>query len=211
MSLAPDLARRLESLIRLGTIAEVDLSASRCRIASGGLTTDWLPWLTLRAGTTRTWDPPTVGEQVVVLSPSGEPSAGVVLFGLYSDSIPAPSASADEDLRLYPDGARIRYNHATGALEATGVKTALVQASESCTLDTPLTTITGDLVVQGKATIHGLLTYLAGLAGFGGGAGNTIQGPLTQFGGALSSEGVSLSAHTHSGVQAGSSRTGGPA
>jgi phage baseplate assembly protein V len=211
MDLAPDHARRIESLIRLGTVAEVDHARARCRVTSGSLTTDWLPWLALRAGTTRTWNPPTVGEQVLVLSPSGETAAGVVLIGIYSDTAKPPSNEPAEDVRLYPDGARIRYNHATGALEATGVKTALVQASGHCTLDTPLTTITGDLVVEGKATVRGLFTYLAGLAGYGTGQATTvIIGPLTQSDGALSSNGIVLHAHTHGGVKAGSDSTAGP-
>ena len=42
-----------------GTIAEADLAAPRVRVDTGGLTTHWLPWLECRAGTTRTWNPPT--------------------------------------------------------------------------------------------------------------------------------------------------------
>ncbi|WMR36092.1 phage baseplate assembly protein V, partial [Metapseudomonas otitidis] len=39
------LARLLENLIRLGTIAEVDHAAARVRVQSGQLLTGWLPWL----------------------------------------------------------------------------------------------------------------------------------------------------------------------
>ena len=42
-----------------------------------------------RAGADREWDPPTIGEQVVLLSPSGNLAQGVVLTGLFSDLIPA--------------------------------------------------------------------------------------------------------------------------
>ena len=125
-----DLIRRLESLIRYGTIAEVQMAPPRVRVKSGGLTSTWLPWFAPRAGTTTEWDPPTVGEQCVLFSPSGNPATGVVLVGLFSDAHPAPSSSPDEHVRDYPDGARITYNHATGALSATGIKTALVQAAE---------------------------------------------------------------------------------
>lgn len=184
MDLAPDLARRLESLIRLGTIAEVDLAAARCRVATGGLTTDWLPWFALRAGTTRTWDPPTVGEQVVLFSPSGDTGAAIALTGLYSDAIAAPSTSADEHLRLYPDGARIRYNHKTGALTVSGVKTAQVQCIESLTVTAPSITLNGHV---------------------------TISGPVTQSDGDLSSEGTVLHTHKHKDVVAGGALTGVPA
>lgn len=230
-SLLADLSRRLESLIRLGAVAEVDLTAPRVRVASGGLTTHWLPWLECRAGTTRTWNPPTVGEQVVLLCPSGEPATGIVLGALNSDSIPAPDSSADTHITLYPDGARVCYNHATGALSAVGIKTALVQASEKVTVDVPETEITGnvtidgDLLVKGTGTITQLLTYLAGLsgnAGSGAGGGTVIRGPITQTQGGITTDGsvvaggdvkagsISLQGHTHEEHGQGGGITGAP-
>ncbi|MEN2925541.1 hypothetical protein FHPHGOJG_02561 [Mannheimia haemolytica] len=73
--------RRLDNIIRLGTIAEVDLTTATARVNSGGITTDFLPWLTFRAGTSQTWSAPTVGEQCVVLSVSGEFTTGVIYLG----------------------------------------------------------------------------------------------------------------------------------
>ncbi|SUX53671.1 Phage P2 baseplate assembly protein gpV [Chromobacterium vaccinii] len=206
-----DLARRIESLIRLGTIAEVDHAARRVRVQSGGLTSNWLPWGTRRAGQTRDWDPPTSGEQVVLLCPSGDPAGGVALLALYSDQFDAPSSSPDEHLRVYPDGALILYNHAAGALTVSGIKTATVQASERVILDVPETLITGNVTISGrltvlgdvlakaKATISGLFSYLAGMAGQGGagGASTTITGNITHTAGTLSSNGVSLHGHRH--------------
>ncbi|WP_434629444.1 phage baseplate assembly protein V [Chromobacterium sp. CV08] len=206
-----DLSRRLESLIRFGTIAEVDHASRRVRVKSGGLTSNWMPWGASRAGQTRDWEPPTPGEQVVLLCPSGDPAGGVALLALYSDQFDAPSGSPDEHLRVYPDGARVLYNHATGALTVSGTKTATVQAAERVTLDVPETLITGNVTINGrltvlgdvmakaKATISGLFSYLAGMAGQGGagGASTTITGNITHQGGALSSNGVTLHSHTH--------------
>lgn len=213
-----ELSRRVENLIRIGTVAEVDHANARIRVTSGGLDTDWLPWFERRAGATRSWDPPTVGEQVMILSPSGEPGAGICLVGIYSAAAPAPSASASLHLMDFPDGAKISYDHASGALEATGIKTALVEASESITaqagvlvtIDAPDTHVTGNLVVDQMATIKGLLTYQAGLAGSPGSVGSAINGNLTHINGALSSNGIVLHTHTHSGVTSGPSNTGGP-
>lgn len=114
-----DLIRRLDNLIRLGTIAGVDHQAARCTVTSGGLTVPNLPWLALRAGDSLEWDPPTVGEQCVLFSPSGEPSQGIALVGLYSQQRPAPANSANVRRRKYPDGAVIDYDHATHTLTAT--------------------------------------------------------------------------------------------
>ena len=215
-----DLSRRLESLIRYGTIAEVQKEPPRVRVQSGQLTTTWRPWLSLRAGDTTEWDPPTIGEQCVFFSPSGEPTTGFALVGLFSDDHPAPSSSLDEHVRAYPDGARITYNHATGARSATGIKTGLIEASEKCTVDCPLTEFTGDvhilgkLIVDGETLLKALLTYMAGLSGQNGEGGQTIidgdirhRGTLSNTG-RLDSNGVVLDSHTHPGDSGGT--TGAP-
>lgn len=197
------LSRMIENLIRLGKIEEIDLSGKTCRVRTGELLTNWLPWITARAGTTRTWNPPTVGEQVLVFSPSGELGAGIVLTGLFSTDNPAPSESAAEHIIDYPDGARIAYNHATHALSATGIQTALVQASQSVTADTPLFHCTGDATVAGSLTVDGLLTYKGGMAGSGGGTGGdaVIEGDVVIGG-------ISYLGHEHPDAQGGT--TGAP-
>lgn len=199
-----DLLRRLDNLIRLGTVHSVDLAEARVRVTVGGVTTGWVPWLAGRAGTTRSWSAPTIGEQVVLLSPGGDLAAGVALPAAYSNAAPAPSANDAEHLTLYPDGARVAYNHATGALTATGVQTATLQSAGLVTIDAPDTHITGTL------TVDQLLTYGNGLSGTGGGNGNQITGDFTHTTGALSSNGIVLDTHTHGGVQSGSNSTGSP-
>ncbi|PHV11315.1 phage baseplate assembly protein V [Chitinimonas sp. BJB300] len=218
-----DLSRRFESLIRSGTITAIDHTSALCRVKTGSLETEWLPWLERRAGDTRTWNPPTVGEQVLVLCPSGEVAAGFVLLGLYSAQKPAPDSQPHTHVITFPDGAYLCYDHALGALIATGIKTALLDASGSITakagqtlvaevgdsvtikaggsvtIDAPTTTITGNLVVQ-KA-----LSFMGGMSGSGGagGAVATIngamqiqQGGLTVSGDVVAG-GVSLKSHTH--------------
>lgn len=192
------LSRLIENLIRAGTIYTVDHAQKRCRVQSGGLLTGWLPWFALRAGTTRDWDPPTIGEQCLIFSPSGEVGAGFVLLGIYSDAFDAPSSSPDEHVRLYPDGARISYNHATGALNAVGIKTALVQAADHITFDCPQVTFTG------KVNIADLLTYENGMVGLGG---TNTAAVIT---GDVIADGISLVNHRHTGVQPGGGNTGNP-
>lgn len=204
------LSRMVENLIRIGTVIAVDHAAARCRVASGELESQWLPWIDRRAGDTRTWEPPTVGEQVVILSPSGEPAGGVVLTGLFADAHAAPSTSASEHVITYPDGARIAYDHASGALTATGIQTATIQAAVAVTLDTPSTHITGDVQIDGTCTIDDLLTYGNGIAGTGGDNENLVSGNFVQVGGMLSSNGIVLDSHTHGGVVPGGGNTGGP-
>lgn len=205
-----ELSRRLENLLRIGTVAEVDHAAALCRVATGDLLTDWLPWFERRAGQTRTWNPPTVGEQAMVLSPSGEPAGGIVLVGIFRAAHPAPDASPTVHVAAYPDGARISYDHASGALVASGIQTALIEAAVSVTLDTPLVTCTNNLHVMGTATVDDLLTYGNGIAGTGGANNNLVSGAFVQTDGVLSSNGIVLDAHTHTGVEPGGGSTGGP-
>jgi phage baseplate assembly protein V len=88
------------------------------RVQTGGLLTGWLPVFAQRAGTDSEWNPPSVDEQCLVLSPSGEPAQGFVLVGLYSDAYPAPDDSPTRHRRAYRDGAVIEYDTETHQLRA---------------------------------------------------------------------------------------------
>ncbi len=66
------------------------------------------------------------------------------------------------------------------------------------------------LTIQCPVIVEQLLTYQAGLSGTGSSAGTTISGNISHSGGELSSNGVTLHAHQHSGVKAGGDCSGGP-
>ncbi|TBU71011.1 phage baseplate assembly protein V [Pseudomonas daroniae] len=176
-----DLTRRLENLIRLGTIAEVDHAAARCRVKTGGLLTAWLPWLTQRAGADTTWHAPSVSEQCVVFSPSGDPAHGVVLFGLYSTQHPAPDNSAARHRQQYCDGAVLDYDTATNTLTAT------LPAGGKVNVTAP-----GGVTIAGNVSITGNVAV-------------TGQVAVTQD---VTAGGISVMNHTHPGVQGGLSSTG---
>lgn len=102
-------------MLRLATVEQVRTEApARCRVRTGDLLTDWLPWLTLRAGgaTGATWWAPVQGEQCLLLAPGGDLLQAVVLPGIYSDAMDAPSDNADvmmmqwspDDHLTYMDG-----------------------------------------------------------------------------------------------------------
>lgn len=200
----PELSRLLENLIRIGTVHSVDYGKRCVRVQTGELLTAWLPWLERRAGETGTWSPPTVGEQVIVLSPSGTVAAGIVLAGLPSNLKDTPSHSADEQVIRFPDGATFTYNHAAGHLAVSGIKTATISASDSITLDTPHTHCTG------KLTADDLLTYNNGLAGVEGDNGNSVTGSFRVTNGDVVADNISVKGHVHGGVLAGGGDTQGP-
>ncbi len=186
--------RLIGNLIRTGTVFAVDLQTrpAKVRIQDGEWQSGWLQWLELRAGTTKTWNPPTAGEQVLALCPGGDTVAGYVLAGLNSDSNPAPSESANEHVTTYPDGARIVYDHAAGALMATGMKTVRAEVAQSFTIKCP------NIILDGKTTVTDLFTYQSGLSGKDGKGNFTeIRGNLRHTDGEIRSNGVVLHTHRH--------------
>lgn len=199
-----ELSRLLENLLRIGTIHSVDHAARRCRVQSGRLVTQWLRWFEGRAGETTTWNPPTVGEQCIILSPSGVVENGLVIYGAPSDVIDTPSHDPVKHVIKFPDGATFTYDHAASHLEIAGIKTAEIIASESVTNRTPLTHMTGRCIVDD------LLTYNNGLVGKAGANGSKVTGGFTNTGGTVSSNGKVLDTHVHSEVYRGSENTGGP-
>lgn len=80
-----EIQRLLRNLIRIGTVSAVNLDGGLCRVDTEKNTTGWLHWLNARAGKTRSWNAPSVGEQVLVLCLGGELDIGFVLPGIFSD------------------------------------------------------------------------------------------------------------------------------
>lgn len=83
-----DHARRLSNVIRYGVVAEADYEHALIRLSlqDGEITTDWIPWITLRAGADRFWWAPEVGEVMLVLAPSGDLATAVALPAAFSNS-----------------------------------------------------------------------------------------------------------------------------
>lgn len=202
-----ELARLLRNMIRTGVIVDIDLSSGRCRVQTGGLVTQWLQWLTHRAGHSRSWWAPSIGEQVLLLAVGGELDTAFVLPGIFSDDNPAPSASADALHVAFPDGAVVEYEPKTSALTVSGIKTATISASQSLTATVPdvrvtaTTRITLDTpeVVCTNKLITGTLEVQKG---------GTMSGNIEHSGGSLTSNGKVLHTHKHPGDSGGT--TGAP-
>lgn len=190
MNSLAELNRLLENLIRFGTVAEVQHVPPRVKVQTGGMLTTWLPWLAWRAGENREWDPPTVNEQVLLLSPSGQLANGVAVTGLFSDLIPANGDRAGLHRRTYADGAVVEYDSVAHHLVATlpdGGTTELIS--------------TGGIHIKGDITHEG--NYVQ--------TGNQTVTGLVTVSKDVIADGISLVTHTHGGVQVGGSKTGVPA
>ncbi|EEQ1738438.1 phage baseplate assembly protein V [Escherichia coli] len=207
LSTIQELARAIRNLIRSGVVTEVDTVQGLCRVQSGGIQTTWLNWLTTRAGRSRTWWAPSVGEQVLLLAIGGELDTAFVLPGIFSDDNPAPSASADAWQVVFPDGAVIEYEPETSALTVSGIKTADVTASGSITATVPLVLVkastsitldTPEVICTNKLTTATLEVQ----------KGGTMKGNIEHTGGSLSSNDKVLHTHKHPGDSGG--QTGAP-
>lgn len=206
LSTIQELARAIRNLIRSGVVTEVETAQGLCRVQSGGIQTTWLNWLTTRAGRSRTWWAPSVGEQVLLLAIGGELDTAFVLPGIFSDDNPAPSASADAWHVTFPDGAVIEYEPETGALSVSGIKTADVTASDSITATVPVVLVkaetritldTPEVVCTNKLTTGTLEVQ----------KGGTMRGNIEHTGGRFTSNGVQADDHDHGGVKRGDERT----
>ncbi|SFU79591.1 phage baseplate assembly protein V [Pseudoduganella namucuonensis] len=174
-----ELDRRLAALIQAGVVAEVDHASARCRVRVGEWVSALLPWLSLGAGEARHWRPPSVGEQALLVSPSGEPAAGFVLPGFYAAGHgQAGDRRAKAVAWRMPDGCLLEYDWEAGALRATGCETVSVEASGEITLkcasllvDAPRVSFKGDVSIAGNVKAGGDVDA-AGAVMDGGGNSN---------------------------------------
>lgn len=124
--------RRNRNRRRTGKITEVDNEKGLARVQfsdnpkpyKGG----WMPWLEIAAGGTSTHIPPTVGEQVDVVSESGDLTDGVIDFSTHSDQNPRPH-----------NGPEAVIKHGNVRIEISDSKV----------------TITGDVKITGKVDFEG--------------------------------------------------------
>ena len=145
--------RRLDNMIRLATVTEVDPATARIRVSFQNNTSAWLPWVAGRAGGVRRWSMPSVDEQVVLICPQGETEQGVLLPSLYKEAFPAPSADPADHLTLYEDGALVAYNDITHTLRA-----VLPEGGTTTLVSDGGVAITGDITITGNVTLSGNLS-----------------------------------------------------
>jgi len=185
-----EIMRLITNLIRTGTVSDVDPVSWLCRVKTGDLETNWINWLTLRAGNTRTWWQPSIGEQVVLLSLGGNLETAFALPAIYSDAFPPPDYSENGSTTVFKDGGWFQYEPDTGQLLIKNIKSVRIEAADGIQL------ITDQLGVDASQTLINSQTVM--------------NGAVTQGGGDMSSNGVVVDKHRHGGVKSGGDTSGGP-
>lgn len=149
-----DLPSDLDDMIRFGVVVSVD--GARAVVACGEITSPPLPWLTL-AGQVSAFVPPSPGEQVVVLCPSGDIAGAIILGGLYSNANPAPAESPRILLKC-ADGSTFAYDAGAHALTVTlAAGSGKIVAPQGFEIQGDVT-ITGKLSTTDDVTIDGKLS-----------------------------------------------------
>lgn len=168
-------------MIRYGKVDALDLAAGRCVVATGDIRTQPIRWLELRAGRTRTWSPPTIGEQVILLCPAGDIVGAIAVRGVASNAFP-PAGNSTRELIEFGDGTVIAYDAETHLFELlAGTGRLRIVA-------------TGGLEIEGPVSLKGNLS---------------IEGTATASDDMVA-RGKSLATHTHTGVQSGAAFSGPP-
>ncbi|MDD9334717.1 MULTISPECIES: phage baseplate assembly protein V [unclassified Wolbachia] len=126
-----ELQRKVANIIRIGVVKEVDYEKAKVRVKIGEFLTDYLPWITSKAGKDRNWSSPGIDEQVVVFSPFGELSLGVVLGGIYQKKYPAPENKKEINSIKFQDGTKFTYDKGKHHLEIEVVDKITLKAGGS--------------------------------------------------------------------------------
>lgn len=201
MNSPADLARRIENILRFGTIVSVDHAAALCVVRTGALQSRPMKWMTLRAGDARTWWAPSVGEQVLVLCPGGTTERGVVLPAIYADAAQRPAGGDHANVTLYTDGAIVSYDPVAHELVAT-----LPDGGKAKVTAPGGVEIHGDVAITGKLTVSDDTNLAAKLHVA---SDVTVDTKVTASDDVIGGD-ISLKNHKHGGVQSGGGVSGAP-
>lgn len=127
-----ELERRLNNLGRVGVIQDVDYrkGVARVSLQNGEILTDWIPWMTLRAGSDSFWWAPEPGETVLINSLGGELHNGFILAVAFSDG--NQIASRPSVARVtFADGTLIEYDRKAHRLKIDVAATDFVDPEET--------------------------------------------------------------------------------
>lgn len=190
--------RRLQSIINRGIVTQVDHAAACCRVQIDGLETDWLKFTSARIGKVKIWNPPSIGEQVLVISETGELSTGLVTTSFDYDDQPMPSANADTFEIHCDDGASFIYNHATHNLGVT-----LPDDSVTSLVSSSVQISARDVAFDCTNFNVNCSTYTVGCQSY------SLDSKTNNQKGTLTINGQPYLEHNHTGVKSGGSSTGG--
>jgi phage baseplate assembly protein V len=143
-----DISKRISNIIRIGTISNLDFNSAIARVKIGDLETNWLPWINSNSGTNNSWNPPEIGEQVVILSPSGELNQAVILPSLYKNN--ASENSSTIKSMIFADGSKVSFNLESGNLDLDIKGNATIKVAGNAQIEASNITLKGNVDLGGS-------------------------------------------------------------
>ncbi|HEY0288561.1 MAG TPA: phage baseplate assembly protein V [Pseudomonas sp.] len=162
--------RMIGAMIMPWHVVAVDTVAGRVRIQSREWVSPWVRWHSVAAGKARHWRAPSMGEQGTLLSPSGVPSLGRFIAGLYSDAGAQPDNRDHVEVWRFDDGGSLVYDWEANTYDITlptGTGTIKVGGSTFVITDTDVTVTSSLIKLAGNTQIEGTLQVTGDINGLG--------------------------------------------
>lgn len=181
--------RMISGMVIPCRVVAVDLAAAMVRVSDGGdWTSAWVRWHSQGAGKARHWRAPSLGEQGVLFSPSGNPAQGTFVPGLYGNAGNQPDNRDHVEVWRFDDGGSLLYDWKakryqitlpSGTVEITVGGTVATLTDDAITAVTTSATIqAATITLEGQVQINGPLTVTGDINGGGriiDTAGNTAN------------------------------------
>lgn len=181
--------RMIAGLIIPCRVVAVDLAAAMVRVSDGGdWTSAWVRWHSQAAGKARHWRAPSLGEQGVLFSPSGNPAQGTFVPGLYGNAGSQPDNRDHVEVWRFDDGGSLLYDWKAKRYQITvpsGTVEITVGGTVTTLTDDAITAVTtsasiqaATITLEGQVQINGPLTVTGDINGGGriiDTAGNTAN------------------------------------
>ncbi|WP_339428881.1 phage baseplate assembly protein V [Pseudomonas taetrolens] len=160
--------RMIAGQVKACYVVALDLSASppACRVSDGEWTSAWLRWHSQAAGKARHWRVPSMGEQGVLFSPSGDVSQGTFVPGLYGDAGPAPDTRDHVECWLFDDGGSLTYDWEAkrySIVLPSGTVSIKVNGSDLTVTDNAVVVKSGAITLDGPAKLNGDVQIIGAL------------------------------------------------
>ncbi|SDC63982.1 phage baseplate assembly protein V [Pseudomonas guariconensis] len=170
--------RMIAGLIIPCRVVAVDLAAAMVRVSDGGdWTSAWVRWHSQGAGKARHWRAPSLGEQGVLFSPSGNPAQGTFVPGLYGNAGSQPDNRDHVEVWRFDDGGSLLYDWEAKRYQITlpsGTVEITVGGTVATLTDDAITAVTTSAIIQaatitleGQVQINGPLTVTGDINGGG--------------------------------------------
>lgn len=149
--------RRLANLAQIGVVAEVELGATpKAKVRMGEFVTGWLRMGTRRAGDASESWAYSVGEEVLVISTSGDFAQGVIICAIANAQNPAAAEEGAYKIG-FPGDVVLEISGGVVFIDAPGG--AVINGDTQITGDVQITgmvDVTGEVEVSGDVTGNGI-------------------------------------------------------